>query len=585
MQRKGTIPNAEDDDTPQASRMKPQLAHLNLDDIRLSQSNEMFRDETELTDSALSDLIGSIKGKGVLQPILVRPYQTPANQKKVTPYEVVAGERRYRASKAAGLKTIPAYIRELTDAEAFEMQVTENLERKDVHPLKEAHAYKYLVDKDPKLNTVAELAHRFAKTEHYITTRLKLNDLIPDARKDFADNLMSLGHALLIARLEVTDQKKLLDRCTSSYTKDKQRVKYYETIHELEDFINEDIICNLSSAAFKKDDATLLPKAGACTTCPKRSGANQLFSDLQDKDRCFDAKCFLAKRVRFMATQIETLLEKEPDLVFLSTNYKGNPTDPAIEKTLRDNKVLVLKKNVDFDTYTWDKSKPKIKGIYVNGEELGKRVTVFSTKAVAKGKLKPDQVDAKVAIANIKQRSERAIELDGEKVYGRILEALKVHSTQTSPEADQNYYHAAEDVWLRYIIYDKLGFTAKREVEKILKLKDKDPAQLFKSLESLNQDQVLFMIRRIMLDQYGGNIPKSDPAFFIRKIAAGYKDIPIDEYEAEQKQVRKTREERAAERIRQLQPKKSEKKQPGKNGLSALKKVKGSLKDLITETV
>src|SRR5690606_21836086 len=158
--------------------MKAILAHVKLEDIFLGETNKMFRDPDELTDEALKELVDSIKELGVIQPVLLRPKPDDDLGK----YELVAGERRYRAAVIAALTTIPANIQELTDEEAFNVQVTENLQRKDVHPLKEATAYKYLVDKDPERNTPAELAVKFGKTEHYIQTRLALNKLIDQAK-------------------------------------------------------------------------------------------------------------------------------------------------------------------------------------------------------------------------------------------------------------------------------------------------------------------------------------------------------------------------------------------------------------------
>lgn len=535
--------------------MEPKLAHVKLGDIYTSDTNKMFRDEAELTPDALKELIDSVKEHGVFTPILLRP----GMDKK---FELVAGERRYRASVAAGLATIPANIQELTDEQAFEVQVTENLQRKDVHPLREAQAYKYLVDKDPKNNTAADLALKFGKTEHYISTRLKLNDLIPEARKDFQDNLMSIGHALVIARLQPNDQKEVVKGQAISYKTGKTQVKYYPPIQELEDHINDSIICSLSDAAFKPDDANLLPKAGACTTCPKRSGANQLFADIKDKDRCFDPKCFLDKRTKFMATQIPAILEKEPDLVFIKERHMDE-VDPEIDAALKASKVKVLK-HTDYATHSHDKYKVKVKAIYINSDNVGKRVTVFKEGSVKAGdKATPDQVDSKEAIARINERLERAIELDQEKIYEKVLDALKNHPTQSEP--DITYYNTAEDAFLNFVLFDKLHSWEKEEVSAKLKLPEDDgdedySSQLFLALSKLDTGDRMYILRKVMLSSYVGNMPKSDYAFIIWKVAEAYKDIPIAQFEAEQMVVRKKREANAAKRIEALKPAKAEKK-------------------------
>jgi len=111
--------------------------------------------------------------------------------------------------------------------EALDLQITENLQRKDVHPLKEAAGYQYLLDKDKKMNT-AELALKFGKSETYILQRLKLNSLIEQAKKDFAAGDMSLAQALGIARLNPDDQAKVVKQCSDKaggkkYPKPEQR--------------------------------------------------------------------------------------------------------------------------------------------------------------------------------------------------------------------------------------------------------------------------------------------------------------------------------------------------------------------------
>lgn len=539
--------------------MKNKLVQAKLADIEVSETNKMFRDESELSDDALKELIDSIKQHGVIQPIVLRFNPT----EKGKAFILIAGERRYRASVAAGKTEIPAYVMELTDEEAFELQITENLQRKDVHPLKEAHAYKYMMEKDAK-NTVAELALRFGKTEHYILTRIKLNALVPKAEKDFHDGIMSLGHALLIARLTPEDQLSTIEACSGSFRNGKELVRYYESIQQVEDHIDTSVICNLSSAAFKKDDATLIPKAGACTTCPQRSGASQLFNDITQKDRCFNPACFLAKRTKFMSRQIPELLEKRPDLLFLKSRDVRDKVDPDIEKVLTENKVKILRYAADFHTYQYG-NQAKAKGVWINGDEIGIETTVYLDKVKSSGTTSKDadQVDTKVAIANIKQRTERSAELDGEKVYARIQDALKDHPTQKWP-CDAKFYNEAEEAFFTFVIYDKLRFIERDEVESAFKksafkINSSTPAELYKSLSKLSTAQKVYMLRRLMI-QFFNPMPDTDVAYFIRKIAEGYGDIPIAKFESEQKAIRDKREERAAERIRQLKPAKQKSK-------------------------
>lgn len=546
--------------------METKHEDIKLTDIIVSESNKMFRDEQELSAIALQDLIGSIKEHGVIQPILVREkfIRGAGAAKGSYDYELVCGERRFRASKYAGLTTIPATIRELTNDQAFALQVTENLQRKDVHPLREAFAYKYLVEQDAKANTPAELALRFGKTEHYIQTRLKLNDLIPEAKKDFADGLMTIGHALLIARLTPADQKTAIDNCTESYiNKEKKRVRFYSTINELEQHINDDVICNLTTAAFKKEDATLLPKAGACTACPKRSGSGQLFADVNDKDRCFDRACFMAKRMKFMCTQVPVILEKEPDTVFLQGKEK---LDPEISKVLTENKVHVLHIGKDFNTHDWN-NKAKIKGTYVNGDQVGKTVTVYSTKEKAPaGKSTPEKVDAKEAINRINDRLERARELDQEKIYTNVIELLE---TNKAVDVLTNKITIPERGIVAHMVYEHADYSVRETIDKKFGLKKitkgQDIASFFKEV---TPGQLAWMVRQIAIKKYASPYHNDQSmGILITEMAVEF-NVPVADVISKQNELKKKREANAVERKRQLQPMKKAKPK----GLSALLK-------------
>lgn len=122
-------------------------------------------------EASLAELSESIRQQGVLQPIGVRPIEENR-------FEIIFGERRYRAALMAGLEEIPAIVMEISDETAEEMAVTENLQRKDVTPIEEANAYQKLIDSGR--HDVQSLAVQFGKNENYIRTRLKFVSLIPE---------------------------------------------------------------------------------------------------------------------------------------------------------------------------------------------------------------------------------------------------------------------------------------------------------------------------------------------------------------------------------------------------------------------
>jgi len=212
-------------------------------------------------------------------------------ERAATRYEIVAGERRYRAAKLAGLTELPCFVRELTDLQVLHAQVIENLQRDDLHPLEEAEGYQRLIELGSKAE---DLGTEIGKSRAYVYARLKLLTLCNDARKAFYDGLLDASRALLIARIP-TDKLQLeaLKAITHPRFGD-EAMSYREAKHH----IHEHFMLDLAKAPWSPKDAELLPKAGACATCPKLTG-NQpdLFDDVQRKNVCTDTVCFGLKKV------------------------------------------------------------------------------------------------------------------------------------------------------------------------------------------------------------------------------------------------------------------------------------------------
>lgn len=148
----------------------------------------------EFDPRALDDLAASIKAQGVLQPVLVRPLGTGS-------FELVAGERRLRASKMAGLSEIPALVREMDDRESLAIALIENLQREDLNALEEAEGYKQLLDQFGLSQEV--LARQIGKSRSALANSLRLLNLAPEIQKDVREGRISAGHAR--ALLAVSD--------------------------------------------------------------------------------------------------------------------------------------------------------------------------------------------------------------------------------------------------------------------------------------------------------------------------------------------------------------------------------------------
>lgn len=155
-----------------------------------------YQPRKEFNDVSLNELSESIKEHGVLQPIIVRSVGTQ--------YEIVVGERRFRASELAGKKEIPAVVRDLTDEQSMEMAILENLQREDLSPIEVAEAYQNLME-SLKL-TQEQLAFRLGKSRPHIANHIRLLALPEKVLKDISHGILSMGHGRTLLGLRKKEQ-------------------------------------------------------------------------------------------------------------------------------------------------------------------------------------------------------------------------------------------------------------------------------------------------------------------------------------------------------------------------------------------
>lgn len=169
-----------------------EIKEIPLDELRVNpyQPRQIFNEE------ALQELASSIKEHGVFQPIIVK--------KSIKGYEIIAGERRFRASKLAGKTTIPAIVRAFTDEQMMEIALLENLQRENLNVIEEANAYKQMIE---KLNLTQDgLAHKIGKSRSHITNILGLLRLPKEVQDLIETNQISMGHARVLSKLEDSNQ-------------------------------------------------------------------------------------------------------------------------------------------------------------------------------------------------------------------------------------------------------------------------------------------------------------------------------------------------------------------------------------------
>ncbi len=172
----------------EADRTDTMIRDIPLENICESKTNP----RSHFDESAMAELAANVKQHGVLQPVLLRPH--PSGESGV--YELVAGARRFRASRLARRETIPATIRELTDTQVVEIQLVENLLREDVHELDEASGYAALQQLNPNNYTVETIALKVSRSPAYVHGRLQLLNLVDEAKQAFRTAKLTVSHAL-----------------------------------------------------------------------------------------------------------------------------------------------------------------------------------------------------------------------------------------------------------------------------------------------------------------------------------------------------------------------------------------------------
>ena len=171
--------------------------------IRISDiQKNPYQPRKEFSKEKIQELAQSIKENGLIQPIIVR-------QSPVIGYEILAGERRYRASIEAGLSEVPVIIKKLSDQDMMVHSIIENLQREDLNPIEEAKAYQSLIDKG---YTHADIAEKMGKSRPYITNLVRLLTLPDFILKEVETGKLSQAHARLLIQLPLKEQKNLLNR-------------------------------------------------------------------------------------------------------------------------------------------------------------------------------------------------------------------------------------------------------------------------------------------------------------------------------------------------------------------------------------
>lgn len=170
------------------AKTNDQIVEINLSELRANP----YQPRKNFDEEALNELASSIKEHGVFQPIIVK--------KSIKGYEIIAGERRFRASKLAGMQTIPAIVKDFSDEEMMQIALLENLQRENLTSIEEAKAYKSIIE---SMNiTQDELAKKVGKSRSHVTNILGLLKLPASVQDMVLYNKLSMGHARVLSKLD-----------------------------------------------------------------------------------------------------------------------------------------------------------------------------------------------------------------------------------------------------------------------------------------------------------------------------------------------------------------------------------------------
>lgn len=551
------------------------LLFVDLDQIAVLE-NYRATEPISTKDPDLIELADSIKKDGILQPVLLRP--TPVHgTKPVLPFQMIFGHRRILAAKMAGITKIPAMVKQVSDDDIIIHQVTENLQRKDVHPMDEAIAFKSLIDK--KAMAIEDVAALAAKSIPFVTQRLKLNDLIPELQKDFKKNRFPIAHAIEFCRISPDDQKKAM---RESMQRGDGRNEY-GTLKNLQWHIQNNVVHNLSKAPWKKDDAELVPEAGACKICPKRSGANRsLFADIQADDRCFDGICYDKKMDAWMALRVAEILETKPGIHIVCREIKNIPKPVADLCSQMQVPILVDDKHFDTYHYKGDGSKfnKKAEGYWVEGYNKGQIGTIYlpggkeslgagagstsATREAAKaGKLTAAMIDEE--ITRIREREKRAKEIDLNNIRKATLEALGKKKKDALAKKWQDIDRGIM-IWI--LLQETGQYGARDRFNKMPGMpkarNHRDPGfdeKYFMELAKISGDQLAFLVRSIAMEK-GMHVSVASSDVCVSdtpcRIIAQNAGIDIRKIEHEQSLKAKSRSERIKKTIASWQEKKKD---------------------------
>lgn len=537
----------------------------NLDIIQIDQIKENPNNPRKHYDEVqLNELAESIKSYGVLQPITVRRLGGYRN------FEVVAGNRRYKAALLAGIKEIPAVVRELSDEQALEIALIENIQRADVHPMEEAVSFKQLIEKQ---NYAPEdVAHKFGKSVFFVRQRLKLNNLSEDSRKLFFENKFNIANAVKLAQFNKHVQEEILENAKDYYG------NYGFSNRSFLNFQNE-----LNEATFDIADSNLLPSAGPCTVCPFNTSVGSLFPEDEANPRCLKKECFDEKTQVAFEIELNSAIEqgyaiannsyKETNLVkeLVNKGVSVIPTYSSFEilekpeelnyEEFKKEWLEDYEENEDTMREEWEEKKNEyedelaeyeaamnsinvVKAFIIDGNEKGTIQHIKLSKSaetVESIAVNNEERQIQKQIENIETKEKRARELDSEKVWAKIREL-----TSNKELVSNKLLNTTEVECFVEALKSKLSYRTKKEAQNYLE-----------SANGTDGNTVIaYMARLFILDvlpnAYGSHLSENSSNQYAYNYIKGILPQAVAAIELEQEGIATVRKDKVNKKIKEL---------------------------------
>lgn len=528
-----------------------------------------------VSENRIGELAKSIESVGLLQPITVR-----AKGKK---YVIVMGERRYRAHSLLKKATIDCFVKDFEGGELVEVQLIENLQRRELEPLDEADSMAMLLKK----LTPSEIADQIGKSIKYVYSRLKLVELIEGLRTFVATGEMSISLGCKIGLLPPEQQQQLMETLDGRFDR-------YTVKQALEEEVND-----LNNAPFDIKDDKLLPSVGSCTGCAfNSSNQGNLFGDA--KSLCSKSSCFTLKKNKSFHNLIEQVKKDGrllvPDVRAYSRGHEENeivlsimeekglelilmdtvdilkiPVKPTVEILARrfryqnptqeqlENKLVEETEHYEQSLETYNKASDNgyIKGVYLDTSTylhenvMIKRMEVSEVRALETKKKKMADCTPAEQIDKIKEKEIRKKHIDNNRQFKEISEMVRESEYPKAKKA----LSKAEKIATCFAVYENLlGYHSRKEIanEVFSKgfLKSKDQVKWME--DNFNNNMLHTLIRKLLV--HGVHFGESNHfnngvngSFY--KAARPFLEEGFDRIESEYSATLEKREQRLKERI------------------------------------